>query len=71
METCTPAEAIKELTKRGLTQKRIAALTGVNQSTLSRIATGEISDPKYSAAVRILNLLILTGQTEQNKRAEK
>lgn len=39
----------------GLSQRRLAALAGLNQSTISRLETGTTAGVRYETLMRILN----------------
>lgn len=51
----TPAQAITKLLAAGMTQKVIAARIGTNQSTISRILSGD-RQPLYATAKRLIDL---------------
>lgn len=45
------------LKRAGFTEQSIASVADVNQSTISRILSGKINDPKNSIALAIDNLV--------------
>lgn len=51
----TPIAAINKLLAAGMTQQVIAARAGINQSTVSRIISGDYN-PKFSTAKRLIDL---------------
>jgi transcriptional regulator with XRE-family HTH domain len=50
------SEVIKSLRSRGLSQRAIAVRVGVDQSTISRLEDGRITDPRHSLACALLDL---------------
>lgn len=53
----TPIEAIAELESMGLTQQRIAELTGTQQGYISRLKTNSITQPSYKVVDALRNLV--------------
>jgi transcriptional regulator with XRE-family HTH domain len=51
-------EIVRKLIESGFTQAQLAELTGVSQSSLSRILTGECTDPRLSTAQAISKFYI-------------
>lgn len=51
----TPAQAITKLLAAGMTQHVIAAHAGINQSTVSRIVSGDCA-PMYTTAKKLIDL---------------
>lgn len=53
-----PDELVLELRKSGWSQEQIADATGVTQSTISRILSGQHKDPRYSVVERLRELVL-------------
>lgn len=53
----SPQEAISELETMGLTQQKIAELTGTQQGYISRLKTNSISQPNYIVVDALRNLV--------------
>ncbi|PHM39290.1 transcriptional regulator [Xenorhabdus mauleonii] len=51
-------EMLQKLVESGYTQAQLSELTGVSQSSLSRILTGVSIDPRMSTASAISNLYV-------------
>lgn len=49
----TPQELVKKLVDAGKSQAVIAGRAGVTQATISRILSGEHTDPKSSVLIRL------------------
>lgn len=49
----TPQELVKELISAGFSQQVIADVAGVKQPTISRILSGEHTDPKSSVLIKL------------------
>ena len=43
----------RRLLERGWSQRKLAHFSGVSHSTVSRLVSGELRDPKYSTVVAI------------------
>lgn len=56
MSGLTPQEMVKSLIDSGYTQSQIAEMTGVKQSSVSRLLTGVHSDPRFSTVRAIEKL---------------
>ncbi|EES1934954.1 transcriptional regulator [Escherichia coli] len=56
MSGLTPQEMVKSLIDSGYTQNQIAEITGVKQSSISRLRTGVHSDPRFSTVRAIEKL---------------
>ncbi|CAJ0805131.1 hypothetical protein LMG18090_04739 [Ralstonia mannitolilytica] len=54
----TPRQRLQAAIESGMTQSEIAAETGVPQATISRILSGEHSDPRYSTAQKVMALKV-------------
>ena len=50
-------KVIAELKRLGLTQDQIGQLCSCRQTTISALATGETTDPRYSLGVKLRRLL--------------
>lgn len=55
-----PARFSRELTRRGLTQQQLSQISGVNQATISRAATGRAVHP---ATLKRLLVALMTVPT--------
>lgn len=49
----TPQELVKTLVEAGFSQAEIADRAGVKQPTISRILSGDHTDPKSSVLIRL------------------
>lgn len=49
----TPQELVKTLIEAGFSQQAIAERAGVKQPTISRILSGEHTDPKSSVLIKL------------------
>ncbi len=49
-------QIIRLLKSQGFSQRKLAERAGVDQSTICRIADGSIPEPRYSAAVSLIEL---------------
>lgn len=58
----TPRQRLQAAVDSGMTQSEIAAETGVPQATISRILSGEHTDPRYSTAQKVMGLKIKKGR---------
>lgn len=58
-------EMLRALLRAGYTEEAIAMVSGVNQSTISRILSGKIHDPRNSIVVRVSG--IFNEYTRKNK----
>lgn len=53
---CTPQKHVEQIIKAGYSQTYIAEQTGISQPTISRILSGEHTDPKSSTASALKRL---------------
>jgi len=60
MDKLTAQQAIQELVQHGYSHRAIAEAANLNQSTVSRIASGEITNVLLSTSERILEAHRLT-----------
>ena len=49
-------QIIRLLKAQGFSQRKLAEKAGVDQSTICRIADGSLPEPRYSAAVALIDL---------------
>lgn len=49
-------QIIRLLKAQGFSQRKLAEKAGVDQSTICRIADGSLPEPRYSAAVALIEL---------------
>lgn len=49
-------QIIRLLKEQGFSQRKLAEKAGVDQSTICRIADGSLPEPRYSAAVVLIDL---------------
>ncbi|KLU13977.1 MULTISPECIES: helix-turn-helix domain-containing protein [Xenorhabdus] len=66
MNDISPHQMVRRLSEAGFTQAQLADLTGVSQSSLSRIFMGERNDPRLST-VRAIERFYTEFVKENNK----
>lgn len=49
-------ELVQRLVDGGRSQRQIAAAIGVDQATVSRIASGQLADVRFDVGIRLLQL---------------
>lgn len=58
MQTCIVSwsQVVQRLLAGGQSQRQIAAAIGVDQATVSRIASGQLADVRFDVGVKLLRL---------------